>query len=252
MISVIIPVYNTEVFIDKCLNSIQNQTYTDWECILVNDCSTDTTVEHIKKFLVDIRFRLVQMDKNRGPGACRNVGIDLAEGDWLTFIDADDFIDEDYFETMMKFATKENDMIEAGYYRVNASGSVKHKQRDINPGVYIKDEPKQMTFVWDKFYRSSIIKEFDIRFPNIFLVEDAIFNLVFWAFCRRAEVIDKRMYYHRIYNTSLSGARNTQVLLDAKNAHIDAIEWLRRRKKKLIHDQRRRLQRRIEKYYSEI
>ena len=97
-VSVIVPVYNVEKFINRCVDSILSQTFKDFELILINDGSKDKSLEIIEKYRVDKRVRIFTQ-KNQGPAVARNFGISVAKGSYIMFIDSDDYIDPDYIET---------------------------------------------------------------------------------------------------------------------------------------------------------
>ncbi|MBR6153143.1 MAG: glycosyltransferase family 2 protein [Treponema sp.] len=111
LISVIINVYNGEKYIDKCLKSVIDQTYKNLEIIIVNDGSTDNTLEIVKKYK-DERIRIIDQE-NMGLSLSRNVGIDNAHGEWLFFVDADDFVTTDVIEYLYDIAKKKNVLISA-------------------------------------------------------------------------------------------------------------------------------------------
>lgn len=91
LISIISPSFNMASFIDVTIKSVQNQTFTNWEWFIIDDCSTDNTVELIKKYTInDERIKLIELEKNQGPAIARNKGIELAAGKYITFIDTDD------------------------------------------------------------------------------------------------------------------------------------------------------------------
>ena len=92
LVSIIVPVFNSEKYLVRCLESVQQQFYANWECIIVDDCSTDGSVGIISEFVAnDRRFKLIRLDKNSGgPSAPRNAGIRLCIGDWICFLDSDD------------------------------------------------------------------------------------------------------------------------------------------------------------------
>lgn len=97
MISVIVPAYNSEMFIGKCIDSVLEQTYSNWELIAVDDGSRDKTFGILKKYAeVDSRIRVIHQE-NQGPGIARNTGIAEAKGNYVVFIDSDDYIEKDYF-----------------------------------------------------------------------------------------------------------------------------------------------------------
>ena len=106
LISVVVPVYNVEKYIDRCLNSIINQTYRKLEIIIVNDGSTDNSRKIIDKFS-KMDSRIIVIDKNNGGlSEARNVGINAATGDYITFIDSDDFVSYDYIEYLYSLIEK--------------------------------------------------------------------------------------------------------------------------------------------------
>ena len=95
-ISIIVPVYNAEDYLVRCLDSIKKQNFTEWECILVNDGSTDNSVELCNRYAdEDSRFKVINKN-NGGVSSARNVGLDVAVGTWIAFVDSDDFVDPDY------------------------------------------------------------------------------------------------------------------------------------------------------------
>lgn len=102
MISVIIPAYNSEMFIGKCIDSVLAQTYSNWELIAIDDGSRDNTFGILKKYAeADSRIRVIHQE-NQGPGIARNTGIAEANGNYVVFIDSDDYIEKDYFELLVE------------------------------------------------------------------------------------------------------------------------------------------------------
>ena len=106
LVSVIIPIYNVEQYIEKCLDSVINQTYKDLEIICVNDCSPDNSAQILLEYAQrDTRIKIVNREKNGGLSAARNTGLDEAKGEYVYFIDSDDWIDLDYIEKMVSAIT---------------------------------------------------------------------------------------------------------------------------------------------------
>lgn len=102
-VSVIIPVYNTEKFLRKCLDSVCNQTLQDIEIICINDCSTDGSSEILREYAgKDNRIKLIELFENGGAAKARNIGIDIAHGEYIGFVDSDDFVDLDFYEKLYK------------------------------------------------------------------------------------------------------------------------------------------------------
>lgn len=109
LISIITPVHNSEKFISETIKSIQEQTYTNWELFLIDDCSTDNSVAIIKEILAnDPRINLIKNEKNSGPAITRNKGIEAAKGDFITFLDADDIWFPTFLETSLKTCLDNN------------------------------------------------------------------------------------------------------------------------------------------------
>ncbi len=103
LVSIITPSYNSEKFISETILSVQDQTHQNWEMIIVDDCSNDKTVNKINSFIKnDARIKLLKLDKNSGPAKARNAGIELANGDYMTFLDADDIWFADFIENSIK------------------------------------------------------------------------------------------------------------------------------------------------------
>ena len=125
MISIIIPVYNVSQYLDECLKSVSAQTYTDWECILIDDGSTDNSGDICDRWCVkDPRFRVIHQ-ANAGVSAARNKGIDLAQGDYITFIDSDDWVDDDYLDLLhASLHTSHADLCIVGLEQHKANGNV--------------------------------------------------------------------------------------------------------------------------------
>ena len=98
-ITAIIPIYNVELYIERCLNSVMSQSYNDFECLCIDDCGTDDSIAIVQKIIEkDSRFRIISHEKNRGLSAARNTGIDNAKGEYIVCIDSDDWVDNTLFE----------------------------------------------------------------------------------------------------------------------------------------------------------
>lgn len=137
-VSVIIPVYNNEKFIEKCIRSVMEQSFCDLEILVVNDGSTDGSAEILQKLAgEDGRIRLVSQS-NQGVAAARNCGLDMASGKYLTFVDGDDYIGKDYIEKLYDFSEKNHtEMLICGITYVEEKGKILRK---IVPGTYRRFE----------------------------------------------------------------------------------------------------------------
>ncbi len=174
-ISVIIPIYNSEKYIARCLDSVINQTLSDIEIICINDCSSDNSLEILKKYASkNKKIKLINLTKNKGAAFARNLGIDESEGEFLSFVDSDDYLEKDFLQLLYNNALKSNADIAKGYYKF------------INENLVIweinkKIEEEKTNFAFDfcsAIYKKALIKENKIYFPNISDFEDPIFSFL--------------------------------------------------------------------------
>jgi glycosyltransferase involved in cell wall biosynthesis len=179
IISVIVPVYNVEAYLPKCLNSILKQKFVDFELILVDDGSTDSSGKICDDFaLLDQRIKVIRQ-KNGGLSNARNSGINIAIGKYFSFIDSDDWIDENmFFEMYNQAIQNEADIVIAGHYSVELDGTIVdntklNKQRLLNrveaTSLILGDE-EIYSFAWDKLYKSDLFES--IRYPDGRVFED--------------------------------------------------------------------------------
>jgi glycosyltransferase involved in cell wall biosynthesis len=187
-VSVIIPVYNAEKHLVKSIESLLNQSLVDCEFIFISDGSTDNSVAIISEYQKnDNRIHLIHQE-NQGVSAARNKGIQLAKGEFIGFLDADDYIDSDFFQTLFEIAQKENsDIVSSHFFKEFNSNNeilkakfplnVKLDKDFINQNIipqFIKDS--SLNSCWNKLFKASLVK--DIQFPiGVPLGEDGIFNL---------------------------------------------------------------------------
>lgn len=204
-VSVSIPVYNTEEYLERCLNSIINNTYPNLEIICVNDGSTDNSRKILAEFeKKDSRISVIDKE-NQGVSAARNTGLRNATGDYVAFIDSDDWIHKQYFEILLKNAGNK-DIIATQYTVV--SDFREDKKVNSFEITYI-NSPADCFFneyirkyVWGRIYRRDIIK--NIYFPsNINLGEDTIFNVILLENSPRIKVLllNFPLYYYFSRNT---------------------------------------------------
>lgn len=184
LISIIVPIYNSEKTIDKCVSSILEQSYKNIELILINDGSSDSSFSTIQRFTTDCRVRIIDK-QNEGASKTRNRGIKEANGDYLLFVDSDDYIDTDYVEYLYKeIESLEFDMIISGIRMVDMDG------KELNR-FCLNDS------LWSKYIITSpctrIINRKFIVDNNLFFIdytmEDIHFNAVFFSLTEKVKVI---------------------------------------------------------------
>ena len=218
MISVIIPVFNNEEFLVSCLASVKQQTYTDLEIICIDDGSTDKAGSIADEFAVcDDRFIIVHQ-QNHGESHARNKGLSIASGEYIAFVDCDDWLEPDMYECLMS-AMKETDvqMSAAGWFRetngesweVRNSLDVKEGQfsrDDLLMYLYRRDDYRAFAYMWNKLYRRDLLTRADgsqIRFPeDLRLGGDVVFLAEIALNTRRAVFLDRPMYHYRQQNES--------------------------------------------------
>ena len=201
-ISVIIPVYKTEKYLDKCVGSIVNQTYKNIEIILVDDESPDSCPMKCDQWAEkDKRIKVLHIE-NKGVSNARNLALDMVSGSYVSFIDSDDFADKDMLEKLYRcIKIKDSDIAVCGFY---SSGDALDENllKDSDVGEVMK-LIAQGDFVygvlWNKLYKTEIIK--GIKMPNFVCCEDLVFN--YFAFKNSKSIgVVKDKKYHYVYHSS--------------------------------------------------
>ena len=209
MISIIVPVYNVEEYLEQCLDSIQSQTYKNLEVILVNDGSTDGSKEICEKYCKrDTRFRLMNQT-NQGQSVARNRGMQESRGEFLTFVDSDDVIKEDMLEQLMKQMTSENiDIVECWYT---------HNEQELKPkteeniGIVFRGDAKEalISLCRDNIVRLNPVaklfrREVILNFPFLegLIYEDVYSGIGILKQIRNMVKINYTGYYYRLRSGS--------------------------------------------------
>lgn len=207
LVTIIVPVYNGQKSIERCLCSIRNQTYHNIEVLVVNDGSCDHTEQVLKKFeQSDKRFRIIRKE-NSGVSDSRNTAILQAKGDFLQFVDCDDWIVRDATESLVRAVYNyQCDMVIADFYRVighmvthkgdiPVSGSITRKQY----AEYMMKAPANFYYgvLWNKFFRTGIIRHHGLLCSDALdWCEDFQFNLEYLQYVNRIYVLQKPVYYY--------------------------------------------------------
>lgn len=205
-VSVIIPVYNTEKFLRKCLDSVCNQTLQDIEIICINDCSTDGALEILREYArKDKRIKLIELLENCGAAKARNIGIDIAEGEYIGFVDSDDFIDLDFYEKLYKKAQETDADAIKGKIKIHSNIRNVEKEvfYDINDDIKINKAYFYHSFT-TAIYNTVFIKSNDIHFPEgLNNFEDPYFSILAGFYYNKVELVFNA-YYHYVDNTASS------------------------------------------------
>jgi len=215
LISVIVPVYNVEKYLARCLDSILEQQFNDIEIICVDNNSTDSSLDILHSYAEKDRRIKVITQENRGTSGSRNTGLEHASGEWVAFIDSDDAFLPGIFETLLPSAQDED----AIWFGVEEVAESQHGIRKIESGYL--DVPREgesllsdeelvnmsMT-IWNKFYRREKIEAYAIRFPEGIGFEDNVFTLNFFAVNRKVRFCRERFYrYYRREGSFVSVAQ---------------------------------------------
>ncbi len=220
-VSVIIPVYNMERFIGACLDSVLNQTFSDFECICINDGSTDGTLQILKQYeQKDSRIKLIDQ-ANQGGSAARNVGLNVAQGEWISFLDNDDLYHPQYLEILLGYAEKYGADISVCNYGVffnddpvnfetyNAQQLKKPKLITSKPFYdYVVRKKKIHMLMWTKLYKKEILE--NIRFALALpAINDILFNLETLSASKKVVTCPYTLITHRILQTSQTSSKVT-------------------------------------------
>ena len=212
LISVVVPVYNAENTIEQCVNSIMRQTYSNLEIILVNDGSKDKSIEFCRKLQKEDNRIIVINKENEGVSKTRNRGLDIAKGEYIVFVDSDDFIENNMIEIMYN-NIQNYDMCTCNYYAIKNNKKIikanieSYTIEDGKINEYIEKMQKEMLFYnpVNKIFKASIIKENNIRFEyNIHVGEDYLFNIEYIKYVKRAKYISQPLYNYIIQRGTLS------------------------------------------------
>lgn len=212
LISIIIPVYNTEKYLKECVESVLAQTYKKIEIILIDDGSTDNSYNICKKLSVNNKeysIKIIHIE-NSGVSKARNIGIKHAKGEYLCFLDSDDYLDDDYLEIMFNTLNKGKVDIVFSNYKIDYGNKKVIKTQRLPRGIYenqglmnISIDDGTITGILfgsacTALYKKRIIEEYQIKFPEKIKVnEDGIFNLLILKCCDCIEIVEYAGYNYR-------------------------------------------------------
>jgi len=203
IISVVIPAYNVEKYIDKCLTSLFSQTFRELEVIVVNDGSTDGTADIISKFTADPRLKYIEQ-KNAGVTAARNNGINAASGDYLGFVDSDDYLELDMYEKLYSALKEAGADAAACDYNLIYDDHTDFKYSNMLDEVIDIAAPnyffkycacqKPNNYIWTRLYKTDIVKKSGVRFENFKLGDDTLFSFKLLPHLKRIVNIHGGLY----------------------------------------------------------
>ena len=233
IISVIIPVYRTELYLDKCISSVVNQTYTDLEIILVDDGSPDACPAICDAWAaMDKRIRVIHQ-KNGGGGAARNTGLDAANGELVAFVDSDDYLSPDMYAHLYRLLESGADVAECDYVEVTDDAAEFTKEFDVH--LYTtKDAMAEhiqnrifRQLIWNKLYRRRVVD--NTRFPVNKAIDDEFFTYQVLGKSRTLIHSSRICYAYRQQPGSVMHSMSISKRLQAVEAKIQRHEYIQRR-----------------------
>lgn len=242
LLSVIIPVFNAEKYLLQCVNSVRNQTYKDLEIILINDGSTDDSLKICQELsLKDERIRLINQ-ANAGGGTARNVGLNLAKGEFIAFVDSDDYISPYMYEIMLKYMNADIDIVECSYTNVYSddyfemnkiNSNILFEQYDASMAMeeHLKDT-KFRQLIWNKVFRKSVTKE--VRFPEGKGIDDEFWTYKAIGNSRKLSIINAVLYAYRQQENSVMHTINADNRIRTVIAKVERHEYIKRNYPELV------------------
>lgn len=242
-VSIIVPVYNTSQYLEKCLSSLINQTLKDIEIICIDDGSEDDSLSILEQFAQKDNRIIIINQTNKGPSAARNIGIKNAKGEFIGLLDSDDFVDLDFYEKLYDAATKNNCDVACATIIRKRTNSEKYRVHYTAEDIFVTLKEKleacnvpKCCYVWNKIYKSDLVKE------NPF-TEGVYFEDVLWT----PEILKKSnkmisvpdiSYYYMVNNNSIVKKPNAKKQTDSYNAKKYIINFFDENKIELPHKAR--------------
>jgi len=238
LISIIIPVYNVENYLIKCLESIINQTYKDIEIILVDDGATDSSGEICDLYKAKDKRISVFHKKNGGLSDARNFGLDRCTGEYITFLDSDDYVDESYIEKMyVNLLETESDISICNFEKVYDDDFKSKEEKSVSRTLYLKYEALERLFdrevcaqfvvAWGKLYKKELFKT--IRFPLGKIHEDEFTTYKVLHGAKKIVYTDEKLVYYIQRGDSIIGQGfNLKAKKDLEKAYLEQIDFYKK------------------------
>lgn len=238
-VSIIVPVYNTEECLHKTIQSIINQNINEIEIICINDGSTDNSAQIIQEYAkIDNRINYI-FQENQGLSVARNNGIAIAKGEYIGFVDSDDWIDSDFYEKLYNSAKRHNaDIACAGiqyeYMENKVSRTIlkikKEKLGESTRKKYILASIPKCCYVWNKIYRAELFKqEENLLFEPGVYFEDIEFTHKILHYSKKLVTTADSNYHYRCRAESIMYMKNAKRNIDSFNAHVKAIKFIQKK-----------------------
>jgi len=235
LVSIIVPIYNVEDYLEECIDSILNQTYVRYEVILVDDGSTDKCSKICDRYAEnDLRVKVIHK-QNGGLSDARNAGIDSACGEYITFIDSDDYVDADYLKVLVLILERENADIVQGQYTFQRKllGTGKNQVNCLSSDESLRNYllfKKVLPSVCMKLYRTTLFE--NIRFPKGRINEDTCTTYKLLLQAKKYVCIERHLYYYRIRQSSIMHSGFSPQKIDILNIPDEIRTYLGKKERK--------------------
>lgn len=234
--SFIVPIYNVEKYLTRCMESLLAQTNRDFEIILIDDGSTDSSgyiADRYGKEYPEI-FRVVHQE-NKGLGGARNTGIELAGGNYLLMVDSDDYVSPKLLECVDKYLENNEDDILIFNFIIEEENGKQEVQllrpssgyRHISAKEFIMETPA----AWNKIYKAKLFKETDLRYPERIYYEDIALTPCLALYTDKIGVIDDALYYYIQRHSSIIHTKNTSRIMEIRDAVKCTIDYYKKNNK---------------------
>lgn len=231
LVSVIIPVYNVEKYLEKCLDSVINQTFQDLEIICINDGSTDNSLQILEEYSQKDERIIIINQNNKGLSGARNSGLKVAKGEYIYFLDSDDWIKNNLLEKCYtKMIELDVDVLVFGTYNVYSNFIIENKRKISNfikkyniKALYFEDNPliyTQSCTAWTKFFKKNFLDNNNLHFEEeVRFSEDAVFWMQLLYCNPKIGLLDECLYYYRIKRSDALTSNNSNIMKKQWNAY---------------------------------
>lgn len=235
--SIVMPVYHVEKYLEKMVSCVRNQTYSNWELILVDDCSDDRSGEICDRLSSEEqRIRVIHLEKNGGLSNARNQGMKVASGEYILFLDSDDWIESTLLQCVENSLKKNQAQIviyglveeyenreEMVDYKKEVSSQEKYltSQKDICKEVIQLEKKTLFGYAWNKVYQLSWLKEKQLNFETITMIEDVVFNVHAVKNVQSINILSDRLYHYRIRD---NGNLTSKYLDNYFDLHVQRVQ----------------------------
>ena len=222
-VSVIIPIYNVAEYLPKCLDSVVNQTYKNLEIICVNDCSPDNCDKILQDYAAkDERIKIINRETNGGLSAARNSGMEVATGEYIYFIDSDDWIDNDYIEQMVQAATNNNAEVVLNTNILLHKADKKPWQHmpqytmNFAEDQFLDAQSCILNIIWNTWaylWKKSFLDRINAKFPEGYIIEDMYFQATTLVYLNQLYIIRNSAYHYIQRSSSIMGSISSNSLI---------------------------------------